>query len=69
MYKTPFSDAIEKSPVPTKGSSGGQYDTQEVPDTPSRSGGVFPELHRDGAITGTPGGNTFDTLYKDKVGK
>lgn len=67
--KTPFSDAIEKSPVPTRGSHGGQYDSQEVPGTPGRDGGAYPELHRDGAITGTPGGNTFKTPFKDAIEK
>ncbi len=68
-FKTPFKDAIEKSPVPQRGSSGGQYDKQEIANTPSKDGSAFPALHRDGKITGTPGGNTFKTPFKDAIEK
>ena len=50
IIKTPFSDAIEDSPVPHKGTASGDYDASVVPDTPHRSGGMFPEL-------------TFDTHF------
>lgn len=72
IYKSsPFKDAIESNPVPTRGSKGGQYDSQEVPDTPSRSGGMYPELHRDTAVTssGPSVSGPYDTLFKDAVKK
>jgi hypothetical protein len=47
FYKTPFSDAISPDAVPHKGTGPGEYDSTEVPNTPSRTGGMFPELHRD----------------------
>lgn len=66
--KTPFSDAIEKSPVPTKGSSSGTYGGSEVPGGPSRTGGAIPELHRDN-IAGSPStSGPLNTPFKDKVG-
>ena len=66
--KTPFTDRIEKSPVPNRGSHGGQYDSSEVPNTPGRTGGLYPELHRDGAITGTPKSDgPVKSPYKDRV--
>lgn len=68
MYKTPFSDAIEKSPVPTRGTNGGQYDSEEVPGGPGRTGGTLPELHRDN-FSGKPGGNTFKSPFKDAIEK
>lgn len=64
--KTPFSDAIEKSPVPTRGTTGGQYDSTEVPGGPGRTGGMLPELYRD-HTSGTPGGNAIKTPFKDSV--
>jgi hypothetical protein len=67
-FKTPFKDAIEKSPVPTRG-NGGEYDKQEIPNTPARSGGAFPELYRDTTVSGTPGGDTFKSPFKDAIEK
>lgn len=66
--KTPFSDAVGPSSVPTKGSHGGQYDSAEVPGGPGRDGGLLPELHRDGAITGEPKhSGMIKTPFKDAV--
>lgn len=67
--KTPFSDRIEQSPVPYRGTKGGQYDSQEAPNTPSRDGGLLPELHRDGTVTGSPStSGPYKTPFKDRVG-
>jgi hypothetical protein len=71
MYKTPFSDAIEKSPVPKKGSKGGEYDSKEFPDSPGRdtSPNGVAELHRDTAVTSkSPSTNgMIKTPFKDAV--
>jgi len=67
--KSPFKDAIESNPIPTRGSKGGQYDSSEVPDTPGRSGGMYPELHRDTQFGNPSGSGPYSTPYKDKVGK
>ena len=69
--KSPFTDAIEKSPVSSRGSKGGEYGKQEVPDTPGRDGGMYPELHRDTAVTssGPSVSGPYDTLFKDSIGK
>ena len=67
---SPFSDAVGPDSVPTRGSKGGQYDSQEVPDTPSRSGGMYAELHRDTAVTSSDpslSGPYTHVLYKDAV--
>ncbi len=72
IYKSsPFKDAIESNPVPTRGSKGGEYGKQEVPDTPGRDGGMYPELHRDTAVTssGPSVSGPYDTLFKDSIGK
>lgn len=69
MYKTPFSDKVGVDSVPTKGSKGGQYDSQEVPGTPGRDGGLLPELHRDGSVTGSPStSGPYKTPFSDSVG-
>ena len=69
--KTPFSDRIEKSPVPKHGNKGGMYDSSEAPDTPSRdtSPNGFPELHRDTAVTGKSPSTSgpYKTPFKDAV--
>jgi hypothetical protein len=70
--KTPFGDALE-TVVPSRGSKGGEYDSQEVPDTPSRntSPNGFPELHRDTAATSkSPSKDAISgtkTPFKDAV--
>ena len=69
MYRTPFSDAVEKTFPTQKSPHGGEYDKQEIANTPSKDGSAFPALHRDGAIKGVPGGNTFDSPFKDAVDK
>ena len=69
MYKTPFSDAVESDFPSQKSPHGGEYDKQEVPDTPGKDGSAVTALHRDGAFTGTPGGNTFKTPFKDAIEK
>lgn len=65
--KTPFTDAIEKSPVPTKGSGGGSYDSQEVPGSPGRDGGLIPELHRDTRFGSPSKSGPVKTPFKDAV--
>tara|TARA_R110000868_G_scaffold255919_11_gene512602 strand:+ start:124 stop:348 length:225 start_codon:yes stop_codon:yes gene_type:complete len=72
FYKnSPFKDAIQSEPVPAHGSNGGEYGKQEVPDTPSRDGGMYPELHRDTAVTssGPSTSGPYSTLFKDAVKK
>ena len=71
VVKTPFSDAVGPDSVPTRGSHGGKYDSEETPGTPGRDGGYFPELHRDGAVTGSPSksGPVGNSPFKDSVGK
>jgi len=68
MIKSPFTDAIEKNSVPTKGSTSGQYDSSEVPGGPSRTGGAIPELHRDN-IAGAPSksGPISKSPFKDAI--
>lgn len=65
--KTPFSDALEDR-VPVKGSGPGKYDAESVPDTPMRSGGMYPELtfdtHWDGPKKTGP---IKDSPFKDAV--
>lgn len=69
IIKTPFSDAVGADSVPTKGSSGGQYDSAEVPGGPGRDGGLIAELHRDGKVTGAPKvSGAVKTPFKDAVG-
>jgi hypothetical protein len=71
IYKdSPFKDAVGADSVPTRGSKGGEYDSSEVPDTPGRSGGLYPELHRDTQF-GAPkdSGPYTHVLFKDAVGK
>lgn len=70
MYKSPFSDAIQKDPIPSKGSNG-SYDTPCVPDTPARDGGLYPELTYDTNF-GSPSkssGPITDCPFNDAVGK
>lgn len=68
MYKTPFKDGIAGDPVPTTGSKGGSYDSPEVPGGPGRDGGLLPELHRDGTVTGSPStSGPYKTPFKDSV--
>lgn len=68
MYKTPFSDAIEKDPVPTRGSNGGKYDYNgNVPGVPGRDGGLLPELHRDGFSKEPSCDGPYKTPFKDHV--
>ena len=68
--KTPFSDAIESSPVPTKGSGPGKYDAESVPNTPMREGGMYPELTFDTHWGGPKNsGPVKDSPFKDQVGK
>jgi hypothetical protein len=67
MIKSPFSDAVSKDMIPVRGSKGGQYDSQEVPGTPGRDGGLYPELHRDTAVTsqGPSKSGPVKTPFKD----
>lgn len=70
MFRTPFKDAIEKSPVPTKGTGSGEYDKQEMPNTPSKSGNAFPALHRDTTFDGPKGtGPITRSPFKDAIEK
>lgn len=73
MYKTPFSDKVGLDSVPKRGTSGGQYDSQEVPNTPSRdvSPNGVAELHRDtAASSGSPStSGLYKTQFNDAVGK
>ncbi len=69
--KTPFGDAVESTPVPHRGSGSGSYDTPCVPDTPSRDGGLVPELTYDtnfGAPSKSKGPIT-ECPFTDAVGK
>jgi hypothetical protein len=46
--KSPFKDAVDSAPISGKSSGKVKYDfTDEVPNTPSRSGGLYPEVCRD----------------------
>ena len=53
LIKTPFSDQVGPESAPSRGSKGGKYDSEEIPNTPSRdvSPNGYPELHRDTAVT------------------
>lgn len=69
--KTPFSDRIEKSPVPTSGSGSGKiYEQGEFPGAPGRTGGDIKELYRDNPPgSGAPGtSGPYKTPFKDSVG-
>lgn len=68
MFKTPFSDAIESSPVPTKGTGKGTYGSESGPGFPSRDGGLLPELNRDN-VGGSPShsGPIQRSPFKDAV--
>lgn len=71
MYKTPFSDAIEKSPVPKTGSGSGKvYEQAEIPGGPTRTGGDIKELYRDNPPgSGAPStSGPLKTPFKDSVG-
>lgn len=69
-FKSPFSDAIEKSPVPTRGSASGDYNAQTIPGVPSGDAGIVPELYFDTHF-GDPkiSGPITDCPFKDRVGK
>lgn len=69
MYKTPMKDQVGVDSVPTRGTKGGEYDSQEAPETPGRDGGLIPELHRDTAATSKSPSTTgiYGTLFKDAV--
>lgn len=54
IVKSPFSDAVGQSAVPTTPSSGGKFDAMETVDVPGRDGGYLKELSRDGAVSGSP---------------
>jgi hypothetical protein len=70
-YKTPFSDAIESSPVPDHGTKGGKYDAAVTVDVPGRdkSPNGLDELTFDTAATSKSPSTTgiYDTLFKDAV--
>lgn len=67
---SPFKDAVGPDSVPAHGSKSGSYDSTEVPGTPTRDGGMYPELHRDTQF-GTPGksGPYTRSPFTDSVGK
>lgn len=66
--KSPFSDAVGPDAVPHKGSGPGQYDSSEVPDTPSGDSHIVPELHRDTHWSDPKlSGPYKDVGYKDAV--
>ena len=67
LIKTPFSDRIGADSVPTRGSGAGSYDSQEVPGTPSRDGGLIPELHRDGHFGQPSHSGPIKSPFKDAV--
>ena len=71
LYDTSFKDAVGLDSVPKRGTSGGEYDSQEVPSTPGRdtSPNGLAELHRDTAVTTkSPSvSGPFKTLFKDAV--
>lgn len=71
IVKSPFGDAVGPASVPDRGSKGGQYDSSEVPNTPPRDGGMYPELHRDTAVTSASPSlsGPYKTISKDAVGK
>lgn len=66
-YKTPFSDAIEKSPIPTTSSGKVSTSKNEVPDTPGRDGGMYPEVTRDTHWPAPSHNGTVKTPFKDAV--
>lgn len=71
IYKTAFSDNVGLDSVPERGTKGGKYDSQEVPDTPSRdvSPNGVAELHRDTAASSSSPKTTglYKTLFNDAV--
>jgi hypothetical protein len=67
MYKTPFSDAIEKSPIPKTGSGKESYEEAQYPGAPGRTGGELKEVYRDN-IAGDPStSGPYKTPFKDSV--
>lgn len=68
LIKTPMKDRVGLDSVPHRGTAGGSYDSQEVPNTPGRDGGLIPELHRDEHF-GKPShsGPIKDSPFKDAV--
>ena len=72
VVKTVFGDAVGPDSVPTSASHGGKTESfPETTDVPGRDGGYLRELHRDGAVTGSPSksGPVSDSPFKDCVGK
>lgn len=72
LIKTPFSDAIESTPLPKRGTKGGKYDNNgDIPGVPGRdsSPDALPELYRDtAASSSSPSNNgTVKTPYTDEV--
>lgn len=69
MFKTPFSDAIESSPVPKTGSGSKTYEQAESTGLPTRTGGELREVYRDN-VAGSPStSGPYKTPFKDSVGK
>ena len=64
---SPFSDAVGKDSVGPSGSGPGTYDSSEVPNTPGRDGGMFPELHRDDHFSDPKLSGPYKTPFKNAV--
>ena len=68
MYKTPFSDAIESTPVPKTSTGKVGYEQVEGPGLPTRTGGDISEVYRDKTESGSPStSGPYKTPYKDAV--
>lgn len=70
VVKTPFGDAVGPDSVPKTPSHGGKMESfPETTNVPGRDGGMLRELHRDGAVTGSPSksGPVGNSPFKDAV--
>lgn len=69
MFRSPFSDAIEQSPVPKTSTGKVTYEQSEAPNVPGRTGGDIREIYRDNTQSGSPStSGPYKTPFKDSVG-